>query len=82
MKFKIKNFLLLFLLMLPFGNFPQLFNFGEDTGSLLITLIILPLFIAWLVLEKKLYVPLRRNNKILLFLFIIAISFVIYSSFN
>lgn len=82
MKFKIKNFLLLFLLMLPFGNFPQLFNFGEDTGSLLITLIILPLFIAWLVLEKKLYVPLRRNNKILLLIIFIGIIFDLISIFS
>ena len=81
MKFKIKNFLLLFLLMLPFGNFPQLFNFGEDTGSLLITLVILPLFIAWLVLEKKLYVPLRQNNKILLLIIFIGIIFDLISIF-
>ncbi len=79
MKFRIKNFLLLFLLMLPFGNFPQLFNLGEDTGSLVITIFIIPLFVAWLVLEKKLYKPLRGINKILLIVIFFGIVFDIIS---
>ena len=43
-KFKLENLLLFFLLMLPFGNFPQLFNLGEDTGSIYLSLLISAIF--------------------------------------
>ena len=66
MNFKIRNFLLLFLLMLPFGNFPQLFRLGEDTGSMLILVGVIPLFVLWVLLEKKLYKPILGSNKFLI----------------
>ena len=56
-KFKLENLLLFFLLMLPFGNFPQLFNLGEDTGSIYLSILISIIFFLWLLQERKLYKP-------------------------
>ena len=67
-KFKLENLLLFFLLMLPFGNFPQLFNLGEDTGSIYLSLLIGAIFFLWLWQEKKLYTPRIFFNKALLLL--------------
>ena len=67
-KFKLENLLLFFLLMLPFGNFPQLFNLGEDTGSIYLSLLISAIFFLWLWQEKKLYIPRIFFNKALLLL--------------
>lgn len=79
MKFKIRNFLILFLIMLPLGNFPQLFNFGEDTGSLVISFLVFPLFLLWILLEKKLYIPKFFYNKILTIILLIGLFLNIIS---
>ena len=79
MKFKIRNFLILFLIMLPLGNFPQLFNFGEDTGSLVISFFVFPLFLLWILLEKKLYIPKIFYNKILIIILLIGLFLNIIS---
>jgi len=70
--FKVKNFLLLFLLMLPLANLPQLLNIGEDTGAIALSLIIIPLFLIWLVLEKKIYIPKIPYNKTLLLIVLLG----------
>ena len=44
MTFKIKNLLVFFLLMLPLANLPQLFNLGEDLGSIFISIFIFIIF--------------------------------------
>lgn len=74
-KFKLENLLLFFLLMLPFGNLPQLFNLGEDTGSIYLSLLIGAIFFLWLWQEKKLYIPRIFFNKALLL--IIALGIVL-----
>lgn len=79
MKFKIRNFLILFLIMLPLGNFPQLFNFGEDTGSLVISFLVFPLFLLWILLEKKLHIPKIFYNKILIIILLIGLFLNIIS---
>ncbi len=72
MTFKLKNILLFFLIMLPFGNFPQLFNLGEDTGSIYISLIIGILVLIWFVNERKIFIPKYIKNRILLYFLLLG----------
>ena len=72
MTFKLKNILLFFLIMLPFGNFPQLFNLGEDTGSIYISVIIGILVLIWFVNERKIFIPKYIKNRILLYFLLLG----------
>jgi hypothetical protein len=81
-KFKLENLLLFFLLMLPFGNFPQLFNLGEDTGSMYLSLLISAIFFLWLWQERKLYIPRIIFNKALLLILALGIVLNIISILN
>jgi hypothetical protein len=81
-KFKLENLLLFFLLMLPFGNSPQLFNLGEDTGSIYLSILIFFCFMVWLLQEKKLYLPKVFLNKALLLFMALGIIFNVLSILN
>ena len=63
MTFSIKNILVLFLLMLPLANFPQLFNLGEDLGSIYISILIFIIFCFWVMTEGNIKLPTRKVNR-------------------
>ena len=73
MTFSIKNILVLFLLMLPLANFPQLFNLGEDLGSIYISILIFIIFCFWVMTEGNIKLPTRKVNKILLSIIMVGI---------
>ena len=73
MTFSIKNILILFLLMLPLANFPQLFNLGEDLGSIYISIFIFIIFCFWVMSDGNIKLPTRKVNKILLSIIMIGI---------
>ena len=73
MTFSIKNILVLFLLMLPLANFPQLFNLGEDLGSIYISILIFIIFCFWVMAEGNIKLPTRKVNKILLSIIMVGI---------
>ena len=73
MTFSIKNILILFLLMLPLANFPQLFNLGEDLGSIYISIFIFIIFCFWVLSDGNIKLPTRKVNKILLSIIMIGI---------
>ena len=73
MTFSIKNILILFLLMLPLANFPQLFNLGEDLGSIYISIFIFIIFCFWVLSDGNIKLPTRKVNNILLSIIMIGI---------
>ncbi len=73
MTFSIKNILIFFLLMLPLANFPQLFNLGEDLGSIYISIFIFIIFCFWVMSDGNIKLPTRKVNKILLSIIMIGI---------
>ncbi len=75
MTFKIKNLLVFFLLMLPLANLPQLFNLGEDLGSIFISIFIFIIFLLWVIFEKKLIKPTQLYNQLIILIIAIGILF-------